>query len=192
LQPVVQAYQLPVSHFLSMVEGAEQDLTAPRYSDYAALARYCDQLGATPNALTAEILGYRDARTVECARTLGRATLLAGIVQDIGRDAQRNRLRLPADEMEQFSVAPADLIHRRYSEGFRQLIEYQIHRIEHDMSRALTDIPAVDRTSQRPLLALALIARTMLREIRADGCRVLDRRITLTPLRKLWIAWRAR
>jgi phytoene synthase len=191
LQPVAQAYQLPVSRFLSMIESAEADLLAPRYSDYAALARYCDQMGASTSELTAEILGYRNARTAECARLLGRETLLAGIVRDIGRDAQRNRLRLPADEMEQFSVAPADLIHRRYSEGFRQLVEYQIDRIERDMSRALTDFPADDRPAQRPLLALAAIARTLLREIRADGCKVLDHRITLTPLRKLWIAWRA-
>ena len=36
---------------------------------------------------------------------------------------------------------------------------------------------------------MASIYRTLLDEIERDGYRVLDRRIALTPLRKLWIAW---
>jgi phytoene synthase len=35
---------------------------------------------------------------------------------------------------------------------------------------------------------MAAIYRTLLDEIRRDGFRVLEQRIALTPLRKLWIA----
>ena len=35
---------------------------------------------------------------------------------------------------------------------------------------------------------MAAIYHTLLDEIRADGCRVLTHRTSLTPLRKLWIA----
>ena len=52
------------------------------------------------------------------------------------------------------------------------------------------ELPAQDRRAQRPGLVMAAIYRTLLREIRRDGCRVLDRRMGLTPIRKLWIAWR--
>jgi len=37
---------------------------------------------------------------------------------------------------------------------------------------------------------MAAIYRTLLGEIRRDGYRVLAHRVALTPLRKLWIAWR--
>ena len=37
---------------------------------------------------------------------------------------------------------------------------------------------------------MAAIYRTLLDEIERDGFRVLDQRIALTPLRKLWIAWK--
>jgi phytoene synthase len=49
---------------------------------------------------------------------------------------------------------------------------------------------AEDRRAQRAGLAMAAIYRTLLDEIARDGYRVLDRRLALTPLRKLWIAWR--
>jgi phytoene synthase len=56
--------------------------------------------------------------------------------------------------------------------------------------RALGALPAVDRRAQRPGLVMAAIYQALLDEIERDGYRVLDRRIALTPLRKLWIAWK--
>jgi phytoene synthase len=35
---------------------------------------------------------------------------------------------------------------------------------------------------------MAAIYRATLDEIVSDGCRVLDRRMSLTPLRKIWLA----
>lgn len=191
LQAVVEAYRLPESRFLDIIEGVETDLTASRYPDFAALARYCTQLGSVPNELAARILGYQDPRTVDRVRELGIATRLVRIVRDIGLDARRDRIYLPADEMRRYAVTPAQLLHSRHDNRFRQLVEHQIDRIESTFAAALSDFPAVDRKAQHPLLALAAIGRALLREIRADDCRVLDRRTSLTPLRKLWIAWRA-
>ena len=41
-------------------------------------------------------------------------------------------------------------------------------------------------------MILAEILLVTLAEIRRDGYRILHHRIALTPLRKLWIAWRTR
>ena len=51
-------------------------------------------------------------------------------------------------------------------------------------------MPAEDRRAQRTGLIMAAIYRTLLAEIRAGGAKVLTERTSLTPLRKLWIAWR--
>ena len=37
---------------------------------------------------------------------------------------------------------------------------------------------------------MASIYRTLLREIEQDQFKVLHQRIALTPLRKLWLAWK--
>jgi phytoene synthase len=37
---------------------------------------------------------------------------------------------------------------------------------------------------------MAAIYRAVLEEIKRDGCQVLSQRTSLTPIRKLWIAWR--
>jgi phytoene synthase len=70
------------------------------------------------------------------------------------------------------------------------LIEFQIERARDYYQRAFASLPRQDRKAQRPGLVMAAIYRTVLDEIYAGGCKVLSQRTSLTPLRKLWIAWR--
>ncbi|MFZ9562621.1 MAG: squalene synthase HpnD, partial [Burkholderiales bacterium] len=55
---------------------------------------------------------------------------------------------------------------------------------------AFTKLPAADRKPQLPGIIMAAIYRTLLEEIRDDGCRVLTHRTSLPPARKLWIAFK--
>jgi phytoene synthase len=56
--------------------------------------------------------------------------------------------------------------------------------------QAFALLPAADRRSQKPGLMMASIYRTLLREIERTDFQVLHQRISLTPLRKFWLAWK--
>ena len=62
--------------------------------------------------------------------------------------------------------------------------------VERAYQRALAALPAEDNRSQRAGLAMGAIYRALLEEIRRDGYRVLQHRVALTPIRKLWIVWK--
>ena len=83
-----------------------------------------------------------------------------------------------------------DVLRARASEGFRKLMEFQARRAESYYDQAQALLPAADRRAQRPGLIMAAIYRALLAEIGRDGYRVLTQRTSLTPLRKLWIAWK--
>ena len=51
-------------------------------------------------------------------------------------------------------------------------------------------LPRAVRRGQRLLLTLAACAAEALALTRADGCQVLEQRVELLPIRKLWLAWR--
>ena len=57
-------------------------------------------------------------------------------------------------------------------------------------SEALAALPRADRRSQRAQLAFAAIQHALLDEIEASDFQVLNQHIDLTPMRKLWIAWK--
>jgi len=70
------------------------------------------------------------------------------------------------------------------------LMAFEVDRAREWYARALAQLPAADRRAQRTGLIMAGIYQTLLTEIARDGYRVLDRRTSLTPLRKLYIAWK--
>lgn len=190
LAEVKDRYRLPQERLQEIIDGMEMDLDHAGYADFQALHLYCHRVASVVGLLSAEIFGYRDARTLDYARDLGLAFQLTNIIRDVGEDARRNRIYLPRDEMQRFGVTVADIMAARESAGFRQLMEFQIERARGFYTRAFDALPAMDRRAQRAGLVMAAIYRTLLDEIRADGCRVLTQRISLTPIRKLWIAWK--
>ena len=94
------------------------------------------------------------------------------------------------DELKQFEVPAADILSAKYSDNFTALMKFQTERAEKYYAQAIAQLPAVDRRSQRPGLIMAAIYRTLLDEIRRENFQVLHQRIALTPVRKLWIAWK--
>lgn len=186
----IDAFNLPQELFVEIIEGMEMDLSQTRYADLRALQLYCYRVASTVGLLAAEIFGYEDRHTLKYAHDLGLAFQLTNIIRDVGEDARRGRIYLPADELARFGVREDDILQGRYTEAFRRLMEFQIERAGQHYERAFAQLPDQDRRAQRPGLIMAAIYRALLEEIRRDGCRVLDRRIALTPIRKLWIAWR--
>lgn len=190
LVPVVERYGLPAEQLDEIIAGMEMDLSMNRYPDFKTLKLYCHRVAGVVGLLSAEIFGYRDRRTLKYAHDLGLAFQLTNIIRDVGEDARRGRIYLPEDEMARFGVSASDVLGLRESRAFRQLMEFQIERAEDLYSQALAQLPEEDRHAQRPGLIMAAIYRTLLKEIRSGGCQVLSARTALTPLRKLWIAWK--
>jgi phytoene synthase len=125
---------------------------------------------------------------------------LTNIIRDVGDDARRGRIYLPIDELQRFDVKAHEILKREapwgYSDRFTALMRFQAERAHGIYDEAFALLPDADRRAQRPGLMMAHIYRTLLREIEAENFQVLHQRISLTPLRKLWIAmrinWQAR
>jgi phytoene synthase len=190
LVPVVKQFGLQRSHFEDIIDGMQMDLDYNRYPDFPTLQSYCHRVAGVVGLMAATIFGYRDPATLTYAENLGTAFQLTNIIRDVGEDARRNRVYLPLDELGRFGLSAADVAQLRETDQFRKLIEFQIERAEGFYQRAMASLPPGDRRTQRPGLVMAAIYRTLLQEIRTDGNRVLNQRTSLTPLRKLWIAWR--
>ncbi|MDR0716514.1 MAG: presqualene diphosphate synthase HpnD [Azoarcus sp.] len=188
LQNVREQFDLPHERLLEIIDGMAMDLQYNRYPDFDALQRYCYHVASVVGLLAAGIFGHGDPRTLDYAHDLGIAFQLTNIIRDVGEDARRNRIYLPDDELQRFGVPAGDILAARYSDGFRALMSFQAERAETFYERAFAALPAADRKNQRPGIVMAAIYRSLLREIARDGFLVLDRRASLTPLRKVWLA----
>ena len=190
LQPIVARYSLPQAHFQTMIDGMTMDLEQNRYLDFAALEQYCHRVAGVVGLMSAEIFGYEHPDTRLYARNLGIAFQLTNILRDVGEDARRGRIYLPQEDLARFDVAPSSLIGGKASDAFRRLMAFEAERARAWYRQAFARLHPRDRRSQRAGLIMAAIYQALLDEIERDGFNVLDRRTSLTPLRKLWIAWK--
>jgi 15-cis-phytoene synthase len=190
LAPFVAPYGLDAGRMNEIIDGMEMDLVYHRYADFDSLKLYCHRAAGVVGQLSASVFGHTNPATLEYAEALGIAFQLTNIIRDVGEDARRGRVYLPGDELARYGLTAQDILSRRESPAFEKLMEFQAERAQSYYDRAFSLLPPEDRKSQRAGLIMAAIYRTLLDEIRRDRFRVLEQRIALTPLRKLWIAWR--
>ncbi len=190
LQPHMATYALQGSHLQAIIDGMEMDLTQTRYLDFPGLQKYCWHVAGVVGILSASIFGARNPLTLQYAEKLGLAFQLTNIIRDVGEDARKGRIYLPVNELQQFHVTAADVLNARYSDDFAKLMQFQSDRARSLYQEAFSLLAPEDRRSQRAGLIMAAIYQTLLDEIEAERFQVLSQRVSLTPLRKLWLAWK--
>ena len=129
-------------------------------------------------------------QTSDYAQKLGLAFQLTNIIRDVGDDARRGRIYLPQEDLDRFGVNPHELLDQQHSDRFEALMAFQTERAQELYRQAMRALPAVDRRAQRPGLLMAAIYHALLVEIANDRWHVLEQRISLTPIRKFWLAWK--
>jgi phytoene synthase len=190
LMPCAAEFGIQQHQLQAVIEGCQMDLEQTRYLDFPALQRYCHLVAGVVGEVSARIFGQTQTETGDYAHKLGLAFQLTNIIRDVGEDALRGRIYLPVSELQQFDVKAHEILKRSYSDRFTTLMQFQAARAHQLYDEALALLPREDRRSQKPGLMMASIYRTLLREIERDNFQVLHQRVSLTPLRKLWLAWK--
>ncbi len=189
LQPALAAFGIDQFRLLEIIDGMQMDLDQTRYLDFTNLRLYCHRVAGVVGTLSAGIFspGRQDLATY--AESLGIALQLTNIVRDVGEDARRGRIYLPIEDLQRFEVPAHQILSGEHSERFEALMRFQTQRARRFYREAFAALPSDTRRDQRAGLIMAAIYATLLAEIERDGYQVLRQRISLTPLRKLWLAW---
>ena len=197
LMPQCPQYGIEERHLQAVIEGCQMDLTQTRYLDYPGLQRYCHLVAGVVGEVAAKIFGQTEPDTTAYAHKLGQAFQLTNIIRDVGEDANRGRIYLPMSELQQFDVKAHELLKwspatdsADFQRRFILLMTFQAQRAHALYDEAMQMLPLADFRAQKPGLMMASIYRTLLREIELDDFAVLNQRIKLTPLRKMWLAWK--
>ncbi len=190
LQESIKHFNLPQEHFIEIIDGMEMDLTQFTYANFKELSLYCYRVASVVGLMAAEIFGYEDRHTLKYAHNLGMALQLTNILRDVAEDSTRGRIYLPQDELQRFNVSQDDILNFKMSDNAQQLMAFQAQRAKEFYEKAFDELPECDRYSQRSGIIMAAIYRATLDEIEHDNFNVLTQRVSLTPIRKLWIAWK--
>jgi phytoene synthase len=86
-------------------------------------------------------------------------------------------------------VLENNIFNHQCNESVRKLMDFQAKRAKEHYDEAFSLLPEKDRYTQRTGLIMATIYMATLNKIEADSCQVLEKRVSLSPIRKLWLSW---
>lgn len=189
LKPQLAQFKLDEKYFVDIIDGMQMDLDFNHYDNFEDLSLYCYRAASAVGLLTVEIFGYENKQTLHYAHDLGMALQLTNILRDVREDAKRDRVYIPASELQQFGVNVSDFLKPKTPDNVYKLFKFQADRARKFYQQALENLPDEDRYSQRSGIMMKVIYETLLDELELDGFKVLEHQIKLTPLRKIWLAW---
>jgi 15-cis-phytoene synthase len=189
LAPHIEPYRIERQHLLDLIAGMRMDLEQTRYLDFTALSLYCHRVAGVVGLVAARIFAPHAKDTDGYAAKLGLALQLTNIIRDVGDDARKGRIYLPVEDLQRFEVPAHQILKATPSAQFTELMRFQTERARTIYREALDLLPETEVKGQRAGLIMAAIYAKLLREIELSGFEVLKQRTSLTPLRKLWIAW---
>jgi 15-cis-phytoene synthase len=215
LKPHLENCRIDEARLIEIIDGMQMDLTQTRYLDFAGLRLYCHRVAGVVGSLAADIFsssnepspnsagavteGVTRAPSLRAyAEQLGLAFQLTNIIRDVGEDARRGRVYLPIEDLQQFNITAAQILKpeqndEQLGKRFEALMAFQTKRARDTYEAAFAQLRLCTKeqiAEQRAGLMMAAIYLKVLREVELDGFQVLKHRIALTPIRKLWLAWK--
>ena len=191
LQGLVEDFGLKKEDFRAVIDGMEMDADEPlRIADMDELNLYCDRVACAVGRLCVCVFGIDAAKGQELAFALGQALQLTNILRDIPEDAERDRLYIPEDLLQDHDVTDPDLSSKLKSHGFSKacyvLAEMGARRFE----QASEVISRCERAQVRPAIMMMEIYRRILARLMRRGWKNLSLPVGVSKAGKLWIALR--
>ena len=198
LRGAIADHGLPGADLRALVDATDHALDGQPASTEAERAGLARRHAGAPLRLAARILAGGDADTRAYAEAVGLAAGGTRVLRLQGIAARAGRSDLSLERLEQAGVGPETSLvtaDGRAAPELEQAVEDEARALARAFEQAHRAAPTdrARRRALRPVAAYAAIHEALLAEIRDQGAEELIRgRITLPPLRKVWLAWRAR
>ncbi len=130
LRHTVEAFDLPIEPFKRLLVAFRQDQRQNRYETFEQLLGYCQNSANPVGELFLLLFGYRDEELLPYSDAVCTGLQLANFWQDVARDARKNRLYLPLEDLQKFGVEETEIFQKHFSRKFRSLMEFEVERTQ--------------------------------------------------------------
>jgi phytoene synthase len=140
------------------------------------------------------VIGFQDKSNWERGRQhaidLGIAMQLTNILRDVGEDLRRNRIYLPAEEMESFGYGEAELRRQVHNDAFDRLMQFQVERARIYYARGNAGIGMLNPEGRFSVKIASDVYKHILALIVHSHFDVFESRAVVSPARKYWLTMR--
>ena len=181
-------YDIAVEHLLDFLAAMTSDLDVTGYATLEALDRYMWGSAAVIGLQVLPVLGTAPgvsrAEAEPYAIALGEAFQLTNFLRDVGEDADRGRVYLPADLLAAHGVTREQLVQKRHDARFAALMREMVAVVRRRYDDAAPGTVLLARESRDCVRAATALYGGILHAIERADYRVLDRRVRVSRPRR--------
>jgi phytoene synthase len=169
-----------------VIDGVASDLEPVRFATFADLYPYCYRVASAVGLACVRVWGVRrgvtPAEATAPAEAAGVAFQLTNILRDLGEDAARGRVYLPADELARFGCPPEKW--PPPPGAFRDAMRFQLARAAEYYDRARALVPLLTADGRAIFRVMCGTYRALLDEVGRRGEDVFTHRARVAKWRK--------
>jgi len=131
LYDTITKFKIPPLFFIDLLRAFHMDVEHQQPRCFDDLLLY-SRLSANPvGRIVLRVFGYEDSELDNLSDNICTALQLTNFWQDVFVDLQRNRIYLPAEDMEATGYGLEELRLQKINERFQHLLALEVHRTEH-------------------------------------------------------------
>lgn len=176
LVPVFDAYKMDQQAFYDMLIGQKMDGDFQQPETQEQLEEYSYFVAGSVGLMLLPILSNQTEKIKFQGIQLGQAMQITNILRDIGEDFKNQRIYLPKEVMNRYSVSVDTLKNERIDEAFINLWEYEAKRAEELYQEAMSMMSVIDHDCQEALLLSATFYKGILDAVRKNNYQCFNTR----------------
>ncbi len=187
LRETNEKFGIPIAPYADLLKAFRQDQVVTRYSNYSQLEAYCKWSANPVGRLVLYLAGYSDTERLQLSDKTCTALQLANFWQDVVRDYDIGRVYLPQEDMVKFGVEESDIVARRLSKPFSDLMKFECDRTDALFKEGKKLCPMVHKSIRLDIEMFSQGGQEIIRKIRSQGYDVLTNRPKIPKSRQLAI-----
>jgi phytoene synthase len=188
LGTTIAQFNIPLDPFFNLIKGMEMDLNYNRYENFEDLRLYCFRVASTVGLMCIEIFGYKHKSAKDFAENLGIALQLTNILRDIKKDALKNRIYLPREDLRRFNYSEEELLTSVYNNNFVSLMRFEVERANIYFDKATRLLHMDDKVSMFAARAMQHIYHRLLDRIVENNYDIFSNHVKVSKFEKVGIA----
>lgn len=128
LSKVIAEYQLPLQSFRDLLSAFKQDVVKTRYADFPELLDYCARSANPVGTLMLQLYCAATPENLRDSDAICSALQLINFLQDVAIDWQKQRVYLPACDLNEFGINENYIDNGILNDAWRSMMRFQISR----------------------------------------------------------------
>lgn len=176
----INFFELTPDNFFNLLSAFKQDVTKNRFDSYDEILFYCRHSANPVGRIVLELYGIRDEKLFSYSDSICTALQLTNFYQDVKIDIDKNRIYIPLDELEKFSVTEDQYLNKNFDGNIYSLMKYQIDRAEDLFRQGMDLIPNLSGLLKHEINWTVLGGMKILKSIKLNNYDVFSSRPELS------------